>query len=255
MTNDQKLTNRKKQFEELHQKLQKLNKEISEEEKITMKLEVFKETAYDFIKIMRNGRNLQLQNHEMEIQNKVFDILGYNEVIMGYNEFLSTDEQELKISKPTKLDKSYIRRGFLKHPVIFDSKKEIFVIMNIGTPPKGSQTDFYTKDFIYPINYKIERVFRSYKNPNTVLVYTCVIKNKEGKISFEIYDNEKLLSAGSRNNWKSFRELTRMNYSDIILEDFFALSNKNVIGMIEKKTNLESLKGYIPLRMRHYHEN
>lgn len=245
---NQTMVNRKdkveKQFFELHSRFKLVTQQLKNEEEKHLRLRAFKSTLYDFLKVFGSTQTESLTHmantSAKAVKNEIFKTFGYRGT-------LSPEIDEKQPYKGGKCDKIPYKKEFLPHPIIFDSPKEVFVIMNIGKPPTFEQKEFYNKSFIYPINYRIERIYKNYQNNiNSLLIYTCVIKNKDNKILFEIYDNDKLLCSGNKNCWKTFKELTRMNHPDIQLEDFFALSNKRVIHIIEGKTDMKSLRGYIP---------
>lgn len=249
---DKNISNRKdrseEKFFELHSRLKLVTQQLKYEEDKHLRLRAFKSTLYDFLKVFRVNNEAIIyhrsnESHEL-LKSEIFKTLGYEDVF-------SSKKEEALPSKNIKMDRILHKKDFQPHPIIFDNPKEVFVIMNIGRPPTFEQKEFYNKNFIYPINYRIERIYKNYQNnTNSLLIYTCAIKNKDNKILFEIYDNDKLLCSGNRNCWKTFKELTHMNHPNIQLEDFFALSNKKVIHIIESKTDMRSLRGYIPLDYR-----
>ncbi|KRH92104.1 putative F/Y rich protein, partial [Pseudoloma neurophilia] len=215
----------KKDFQRVHAEYLDVCKQLEQENNRADRLKAFKSTIYDFLRIFHPCRNFKQDSfiNDPELVKKVVcDTLGYKETPEhSYDDTLSL--------KTVKMEKLSQRIEFLAEPYIFDSPKEVFTITSLGKPPTSDQKEFFTSHFIYPINYRMERLYKNYKNGlNTLLVYTCIIKNKDNKLTFEIYDNNELLVSGNRNCWKQFKELTRMNYADIQLEDFFALSNKNV---------------------------
>lgn len=232
-------------FKDLQTELIKITSDLKNEEERNLELQAFKSTVYDFLGVFYNiEEKIPLSDSNEQLKSHILKKIGREDPI-------TSETDGIKALRSSKLEKSATKKDFLAHPIIFDSQKEIFVLMNLGMAPTADQRDFYNKDFIYPINYRIERIYKNYmNNTNNLLIYTCMIKNKENKIIFEIYDSDKLLCSGGKSCWKTFKELTKMIYSDIQLEDFFALSNKKILSMIEKKTDMKALRGYIPLDYR-----
>ena len=226
-------------------------KRSKEENEKKIKIQAFKNTLLDFLRVFytSNGRTVPKEGNKT-LQNFRSRVM----YLSGHSEFLnqeSGEKNELKPLKPSKTEKKFGKNEFMKYPMIFDSQKEIFVIMNLGRPPNKDHSEFFTSNFIYPINYRMERIYKNYKSDQTgLLVYTCTIKSRDHKIVFQIYDSDKLLVSGGRNIWKNFKELTRMSQTDINLEDFFALSNRKVLSLIEEKADLSALKCYTPLQDR-----
>lgn len=213
-------------------------------------IESKKRTILDFLRVTYNlnhGNPRASRGDKEEVKKLIY-------IYSGMAQSTNIDTQDFgfekwhRMIKMSRLEKNEI---LARNPIIFDGKNEIFAILNKGTLPMAYQKEFYDKYNIYPINYRIERVFRNYKvDHNDLLIYTCVIRNKNNKIVFEIYDNEQLLVSGNKLIWPSFCDFFTINISDLQLEDFFALSNSNVKMIIEKSANLNNYEYYIPLKER-----
>ncbi|ELQ74793.1 putative FY-rich [Trachipleistophora hominis] len=238
-------------FRALLLKKAELSAKINDEKTRKLKIEAKKRTILDFLRIIRAIKQHTSHNTTENAINDLRNILKHSGGLSMYDEYVAQCTEYEKLQKELRFRKLLSSMTFTKNPIIFDTRKEIFAILNIGVMPTAHQTDFYNRYFIYPINYRVERVFRGYRTDHSsLLVYTCVILNKDDKVVFEIYDNNKLLVSGGKSIWKNFCDLFKMNINDVKLEDFFALTNKNVQFMIEDSVDLKRYEQYIPLRER-----
>lgn len=226
-------------------------KQYEKEKARKLLIQSFKLTCFDFLRIFYPYSKRKFSTNEETAKITIKNLVVNSNAYKDYLQSNSQDKNAIKLYKFMKMEKSRNILEFLPHPVIFDSKKEIFVLMNLGRMPDANQTEFYNSNFIYPVNYRIERIYKNYRSDQSnLLVYTCLIRNKENKLIFEVYDCDKLLVSGRRNCWKTFKDIAHMNNTNIQLEDFFALSNRKIQLMIEEKTNYHSLTGYVSLEKR-----
>ncbi|ELA47387.1 hypothetical protein VCUG_01156 [Vavraia culicis subsp. floridensis] len=241
-------------YEKFHASLSKkaeLNSKINDENKRALRIEARKRTISDLLRVVYAIKQKTSQHTTETTEEEVKNIIQRCTGLSMYDECAARCIEYDKLQKELKFHKYPLSPIFIMHPIVFDTRKEIFAILNMGVMPTVHQTDFYNKYFIYPINYRAERVFRGYQSDHSnLLVYTCVILSKDEKIIFEIYDNNKLLVSGGRSIWKNFCDLFKMNIKDVKLEDFFALTNKSVQSMIEDSVDLKLYENYIPLKER-----
>ena len=120
--------------------------------------------------------------------------------------------------------------------------------------------NFHNADFIYPIGFKIERLFWSITEVNKRCPYICTIAEVEGKPEFRVIyaegkkDERVFKDSTARAAWtqvieiveKQRREndLTKVFPEYILGEDLFGLTEPNVVKVLESLPGIESLVDY-----------
>jgi histone-lysine N-methyltransferase MLL3 len=168
---------------------------------------------------------------------------------------------------------SVFRRVFIDR----DENRQVAKVMHQGTDQNlirvGSLTflsvgqllphqlhNFVTKDFIYPIGYKMMRFYWSTTEANKRCAYICSIVEVDNKPEFHVTANEGMeneimfKSSTAREVWLQVLEavdklrrehdLTKVFTGHIIGEDLFGLLEPNVVKVLESLPGIESLNSY-----------
>eukprot|EP00094_Tigriopus_californicus_P002575 TCALIF_02488-PA protein Name:"Similar to trr Histone-lysine N-methyltransferase trr (Drosophila melanogaster)" AED:0.08 eAED:0.09 QI:0/-1/0/1/-1/1/1/0/1211 len=135
------------------------------------------------------------------------------------------------------------------------------IFLNIGQLLPRQLHNFHTQDYIFPIGFKVLRLFWSLKEVNKRCAYACIIAEKDGKPEFQVIFNE-----GHKEEERVFTDSTAKGAWDQVLtlidqarrdqglvkvfpnyisgEDLFGLNEPNITKVLESLPGIESLTDY-----------
>ncbi|KAL0491377.1 transforming growth factor beta regulator 1 [Acrasis kona] len=124
-------------------------------------------------------------------------------------------------------------------------------ILEIGTIV-WDKPEYHTKKYIYPVGYKAERHYASYKNPGDRTIYTCEVEEGPSGPVFKVTpsdDQETVFTSSTptrcwTNVIKRVNEAGGRIYTTVSGPEYFGLSNPKVQRMIESLPDADKCKKY-----------